>query len=88
VFRVLLASRAKQFLKKTQKDAQNRVIEKIKELAVNPFPPDAKRVIGRKEKVFRVRVGKYRITYVVFYENNEILISDIDKRERIYQAGK
>ncbi len=59
-------------------------MERIKLLAVNPFPQDVKRVGGRKEKVFRVRVGDYRIQYVVFYEENILLVSDADKRSRAY----
>jgi len=31
-----------------------------------------------------VRVGNYRLQYVVFHEKNEILVSDIDKRPRAY----
>jgi mRNA-degrading endonuclease RelE of RelBE toxin-antitoxin system len=58
---------------------------RIRQLAQNPFPSDMKRVLGRKELVFRVRVGDYRILYVVFQKEKEILISDIDKRSRIYK---
>lgn len=84
MFQVQLGSPAKRFLKKAQKEVYDRIVKKIKELAVDPFPPDAKRVVGRKEKVFRVRVGDYRVQYVVFFKDRAILISDIDKRERAY----
>ncbi len=84
MFSVLLGSHAKRFLKKAEKQVYNRLLSRIEELAKKPFPPDVKRVIGRKEKVFRVRVGDYRIQYVVFYNKKEILISDIDKREKAY----
>jgi mRNA interferase RelE/StbE len=60
-------------------------MKRIRQLAQNPFPSDMKRVLGRKELVFRVRVGDYRILYVVFQKEKEILISDIDKRSRIYK---
>jgi len=84
MFQVQLSSHAVRFLRRSRKETYNRIMKKIKELSVDPFPSDAKRIIGRKEKVFRVRVGDYRILYVIFYDKNEILISDIDKRERIY----
>ena len=60
------------------------MIKRIEKLKLEPFPSDVKRFIGRQEKVFRVRVGKYRIQYTVFNENNEILITDIDKRDSAY----
>ena len=56
----------------------------IEKLKIEPFPSDVKRVVGKKEKIFRVRVGDYRIQYSVFYDQNNIFISDIDKRERAY----
>ena len=84
MFKILLSSHSKKFLKKSDKQLSQRLINKIKELSHDPFPTDSKRVVGRKDKVFRVRVGSYRIEYVVYYEVNEVLITDIDKRERIY----
>jgi len=84
MFRIEFGSPAKRFLKKSDKPFYDRLMEKIKELAINPFPPDVKRVVGRKDKCFRVRVGDYRIIYLVHPDKNEILIADIDKRSRIY----
>ena len=84
MFNIFLGPASRRFLKKCDKRLYDRIVKKIKELAIEPFPSDSKRVISKKEKVFRVRVGDYRIEYVVFYDKNEILISDIDKRERIY----
>lgn len=84
MFNIYLSSQAKRFLSKSQKDVCDRIIKKIKTLCDDPFPPDTKRVVGIREKVFRARVGDFRIQYVVFYDENEILITEIEKRERAY----
>jgi len=84
MFKVELSNSAKRFLKNCDKSLYNRVIDRIKKLSLEPFPQDIKRVVGRKEKVFRVRVGNYRILYIVFSDKDTILISDIDKRPRVY----
>jgi mRNA interferase RelE/StbE len=84
MFKLVLSSYTQKFLKKSDKQLYQRLINKIKELSVNPFPTDSKRVVGRKEKIFRIRVGDHRIEYVIYHETKEILIADIDKRERIY----
>ena len=84
MLRIELGNPAKRFLKKCDKNLYERLISEIKLLSNNSFPQDVKRVVGRKEKVFRVRVGDYRITYIVVYEQNIILIADIDKRSKIY----
>ena len=79
-----LGNPAKKFLKKCNKNLYDRLMEKIRSLSLNPFPQDVVRVVGRREKVFRVRVGDYRIQYIVYYEKNFILITDVDKRPRAY----
>jgi mRNA-degrading endonuclease RelE of RelBE toxin-antitoxin system len=43
-----------------------------------------KRVVGKKDKIFRVRVGDYRIQYSVIYEKNLLFVSEIEKREKAY----
>ncbi len=78
------SKKAKKFLKNSDRNLQIRLIEKIENLIIEPFPQDSKRVKGRKDKIFRVRVGNYRIEYIIFFDKNLILISDIDKRGRIY----
>ena len=84
MFAVYLSSNAERFLKKSPEDLKERIIRKIKLLSEDPFPSDSKRIMGREEKIFRIRVGDYRIQYVVLYDKREVLISDIDKRERAY----
>ena len=85
MFFVEFSSQSKRFLKRLDKTTAKRIIEKIKALAVDPFPYEVKRIVNRKEKVFRIKVGSYRILYLVVYEKNLIFISDIDKRGRVYK---
>ncbi len=81
---LILGVSARRFLKKCDSQLYHRLLERIKSLSGMPFPSDAKRIEGKKDKVFRVRMGDYRILYAVFYEKNELLIIDIDKRGRVY----
>jgi len=84
-FEIHLSNRAKKFLKNTDKDLFDRIVKRLEELSKDPFPMDSKRVIGQKEKVFRVRVGDYRILYAVFLEENSLLVVNIDKRSKVYR---
>ena len=84
MFSLKLSNSSKKFLKKCESEINQRIIKKIEMLNENPFPSNTMRVVNQKEKVFRVRIGKYRITYVVFFEEKIIFISDIDKRSKIY----
>lgn len=84
MFEVEFSSAARRFLKGVEKDLAARLIARIELLASDPFPKDVKRVVNRKERIFRVRVGDYRIQYSVIYEKNLIFISDVDHRARAY----
>lgn len=84
MFSAEFGSDARKFLKKAEKEVARRILEKIEKLKIEPFPSGVKRIVGKRDKIFRVRVGDYRITYTVIYEQNLILITDIDKRSKIY----
>ena len=84
MFDIFLGPQPERFLKKADKELRQRIWKKLDELKQNPFPSDVVRVVGRKEKAFRVRVGAYRIQYSVLQETKEITVFDIDKRESAY----
>lgn len=62
-----------------------RILNRVETLRIKPFPPECVRVQEyKKDKVFRVRVGGYRILYYVNYERNILNVINIDKRPRAY----
>ena len=67
MFDIFLGPQPEKFLKKADKELRERIWKKLDELKQNPFPSDVVRVVGRKEKAFRVRVGAYRIQYYIFH---------------------
>lgn len=81
---VELRNVARRFLRKTDKLLAGRITEKLEDLRINPFSSDAKRVIGTPEKLFRVRVGDYRILYEVDHTRNVIEIVKIGHRSHVY----
>ena len=84
MFDINYSNQAKRFLKKADRILIKRLIDKIEELRNAPIIHDTKTVEGYEEKLFRVRVGDYRILYEVDYKNNKIGIVKIDKRSKVY----
>ena len=86
MFSAELKKPALKFLKSIKdKTILKRIADKIDELEKNPFPQDIERIEGYKTvKVFRVRVGDYRILYFVDYSSSKVYIEKIDKRGRVY----
>lgn len=79
-YTINLTKKAEKFIKKQDKDTQNRIIRAIIELPEG----DVKKLKGMKE-VYRLRVGDFR---VIFEKNDNkliIIVVDIGNRGQIYK---
>mgnify|MGYP001581574139 CR=1 FL=1 len=85
MFELEYSNISKKFLKNLDRELSSRILNKIELLKENSVPSDAK-FIGREDndKIFRIRIGKYRVLYKVKESEKVIIISKIDKRERVY----
>ena len=64
-FSILLGPQPTKFVKKLDDETKERIKGKLLKLQDDPFPSEVERVEGYKgEKIFRVRVGDYRILYL------------------------
>ena len=84
MFDAVYSNQARKFLKNSDKVLVKRLLLKIEELKTKLIIKDTKVIEGYKEKLFRVRVGDYRILYEFDYDTNTISIIKIDKRSKIY----
>ncbi len=80
-----LASQPRKFLKRLAGTERARVIKKLNKLSETPLCRGTMLVEGRREKTYRVRVGNFRILYHVFWGDEEVLVSVIDRRPRAYR---
>ena len=69
MFSISYSNQAHKFLKKGEKILIIRLLEKIERLKTEQVPHDSK-VLEGSNKVFRVRVGNYRILYEIYYEES------------------
>ncbi|MFH0876233.1 MAG: type II toxin-antitoxin system RelE/ParE family toxin [archaeon] len=83
MYSVFLEKNVIKFLEKQEKLTKERIIAKIESLKENPFPSDAKRIVNIYDKVFRIRVGKYRVLYRI-EDEKIVVIFLIGKRENVY----
>ena len=81
-YSVRFTRKAKKALDDLPNDIRNRILARINELTINPICE--KRLKGRLERLCRMRIGDYRVVYLVDSENRVIVIIDIGKRESIY----
>jgi mRNA interferase RelE/StbE len=76
------ASVAKDF-KRLDRLAAHRIIKAIESLQNNPFPNSSKRLVG-SEHTFRIRVGDYRVVYIVNKDDREVEIQRVRHRKDVY----
>ena len=84
MYKIILSKSSEKFIEKSGKIIFERISKKLEQLRINPFPSDCKRVEGQTGKIFRVRVGDYRILYEVLHKEVIIQIIKIDKRSKVY----
>ncbi len=76
-YKVLVSSTASKEFKALQTKEQERIREKLKELAEDPYNKlnrlDTKKLSGDKHFYFRLRVGNYRVIYYLEEETIKVV---------------
>jgi len=61
-----------------------RILTRIERLPSDPFPPQSAKLQGA-ERLYRVRVGDYRIVYEVDLDARHILVHYVRNRRDVYR---
>jgi len=84
-YKILLHKDAAKFMKQLVGQSQATFLERLKQL--ENFPQtrlDIIKISGEKD-TFRLRIGKYRALFKVYYQEKTIVVVKIDLRRRIYR---
>ncbi len=84
-YRILIDTRAAKQLESLPKNIVQRVDKAILDLASDPRPPGTKRLRGKIQEGWRIRVGAYRILYRIDDATREVRIFAIGHRREIYR---
>ncbi len=84
-FNVVLKPSVEKDLKTLPKTIISRVIERIEKLETDPFPSQSIKLAGA-DKMYRIRVGNYRIIYEVDSENKEVTVHYVRHRRDAYRG--
>jgi mRNA interferase RelE/StbE len=82
-YTVYLKRSAEKELDKLPARLHDRIIEVLLSLKDNPYPHNAKKLHGREG--FRLRVGNYRVLYIVGEEDKRIEIISVADRKEVYR---
>jgi len=84
MFEVFFDIPAQDFMRGTDESTHARVREILEELAFDPVPQGAKRIIESQEKIFRLRSRHLRLLYRVDYEKRTLVVIKIEPVSRMY----
>ena len=83
MYKISITNRAEKDLKRLERSTKNRVVTSISSLAEEPRPAGCRK-IQSEEGVWRIRVGDWRIAYIIDVSNQEITIIRIAHRREFY----
>lgn len=65
-------------LRKLDKPVARRILTAVTRLGVNPRPPGVRALTGKPQGTMRLRVGNYRVVYVI--QDDLVLVVDLPER--------
>lgn len=83
-YKVHLKHTAEKDLRKLPKDVLARVFQEIEDLGSDPFPAQVVKLSGA-DRLYRVRVGDYRIIYEVDTREKLVTINNVRHRREVYR---
>ena len=84
-YQVLVQRNAEKQLQRLAKPFQQTVYQHMIDLALNPRPQMAKMLRGA-DRVWRLRVGDYRVLYEIDDGNRQVIVSQIGHRRDVYRG--
>ncbi len=82
MYEVLIERSAQKQLQKIAAPNFNRIIKAIYDLGNNPRPPGYKKLTGRNG--FRIRIGDFRVIYLIEDNVLKVFVIEIGHRREIY----
>lgn len=83
MYKVLITAHAERELKRLDRSTKNRILPAALALAENPRPPGCLKVKA-ETRLWRIRVGDWRVGYEIDDENHVVRIVTIGHRREFY----
>jgi len=71
-------------LRRLPREVVRRVLERVERLRGDPFPRGIVKLAG-SERLYRIRVGRYRVVYEVDLESRRVVVQYVRQRSTAYE---
>ena len=82
-YQVTLKHSAEKELDALQTAIQERIIKRLLTLEENPRPAGIKKLQGQES--YRLRVGDYRVLYIIDDKNKQVVVMAVGHRREVYR---
>ena len=84
-YSILFKPSVEKDFRRLSKESVPRLTQKIEDLKVDPFPHQSEKLSGA-ERLYRIRVGDYRVIYEVDTHLKQITIQYVRHRREVYRT--
>lgn len=83
LYKIEFSKRVRKDFKGLPRNDANRILRKIEALALNPRPPDSKKLTN--DQSYRIRIGNYRVLYEIEDGRLIVLVLKVGNRQDVYR---
>lgn len=85
MYKITFKKSAEKEIQKLPSSIVTRIVPAIEGLSKNPRPTGSKKLAGSKENIWRIRVGDYRVVYLIAEEVKIVEVRRVGHRKDIYK---
>lgn len=84
-YKILIKASAEKDIRRLSHDVRERVASAILSLREDPRPPGVRKLKGKGDEGWRIRVGKYRVVYQVDDNLRQVTVYRVRHRRDVYR---
>lgn len=84
MYEVIVLRSAEKDLERLPASAVKKIFPVMEKLAENPRPAGSKKLVGQDENLWRVRIGDYRVIYLIGDKIKVVEVRRVGHRKDIY----
>lgn len=85
-YQVIYLSSTEKFFKKVPRNIALRILNRVEKISLDPLAPDSNiKKLQDPIAGYRLRVGDYRVIYLLDHQAKRLIVSKIAHRSEVYQ---
>lgn len=86
MYKITFKKSAEKEIQKLPSSVILKIVPVIEGLSKNPRPSGSKKLQGNKENIWRIRIGDYRVVYLIAEEVKIVEVRRVGHRKDIYKS--